>query len=204
MISNLCDTTNTRLGSLTRVLESEFDDPDKRRMVMDVLKEISGLDKNDIFLVTRNWYMNPRTWKSFSVSQGSRRRKCNLDGRDNGGKKFAGKGCLGVLDGMYLDVRVHVEDRARYRTCKGSIFVNVLGMCDRDMPFIYVIAGWDCSAADGRVLQYAITQPTGLKIEAIIIWLIVDTTTAKGFCHHTKGSLSSQRMGVRKQHATKS
>ncbi|KAK4382473.1 hypothetical protein Sango_2868300 [Sesamum angolense] len=117
MISNLCDTTNTRLGSLTRVLESEFDDPDKRRMVMDIVKEISGVDKNDFLLVTRNWYMNPRTWKSFSVSQGNRRRKCNLDGRDNRGKKFAGKGCLGVLDGMYLDVRVHVEDRARYRMC---------------------------------------------------------------------------------------
>ncbi|KAL0368023.1 UNVERIFIED_CONTAM: hypothetical protein Scaly_1021200 [Sesamum calycinum] len=37
------------------------------------------------------------------------------------------KGSLGALDGMYIDVRVKAEDRARYRIRKGSITVNVLG-----------------------------------------------------------------------------
>ncbi|KAL0329176.1 UNVERIFIED_CONTAM: hypothetical protein Sradi_4904300 [Sesamum radiatum] len=71
------------------------------------------------------------------------------------------KGSLGALDGMYIDVCAKVEDRARYRTRKGSIAVNVLGVCDRDMRFIYVLG--------------------------IIIWLTVDTATVKGFCHHTEG-----------------
>ncbi|KAK4397211.1 hypothetical protein Sango_1557700 [Sesamum angolense] len=62
------------------------------------------------------------------------------------------EGSLGALDGTYIDVRVKVEDRARYRTRKGSIAVNVLGVCDRDMHFIYVLVGWECSAADSRVL----------------------------------------------------
>ncbi|KAL0283005.1 UNVERIFIED_CONTAM: hypothetical protein Sangu_2917400 [Sesamum angustifolium] len=74
------------------------------------------------------------------------------------------QGCLGALDGTYIDVRVRAEERARYRMHKGSISVNVLGVCDRDMRFIYVLAGWEASAANGRVLRDAITRPTDLKI----------------------------------------
>ncbi|KAL0291703.1 UNVERIFIED_CONTAM: hypothetical protein Scaly_2625100 [Sesamum calycinum] len=48
------------------------------------------------------------------------------------------EGCLGALDGTYIDVR--------------------------DMRFIYVLAGWGASAANGRVLRDAITHPTDLKI----------------------------------------
>ncbi|KAL0334127.1 UNVERIFIED_CONTAM: hypothetical protein Sangu_1568900 [Sesamum angustifolium] len=57
-----------------------------------------------------------------------------------------------------------VEDRARYRTRKGSVVMNVLGVCDREMCFIYVLAGWESSAADGRVLRDAISRPNGQKI----------------------------------------
>ncbi|KAL0433435.1 UNVERIFIED_CONTAM: hypothetical protein Slati_2677800 [Sesamum latifolium] len=73
-------------------------------------------------------------------------------------------GCLGALDGTYIDVRVKAEDRARYRMRKGSIAVNVLGVCDRDMRFIYVLVGWEGNAADSRVLRDAITRTIGLKI----------------------------------------
>ncbi|KAL0433759.1 UNVERIFIED_CONTAM: hypothetical protein Slati_2710200 [Sesamum latifolium] len=77
------------------------------------------------------------------------------------------EGCFGALDGTYIDVRVKAQDRARYRTRKGSIAINVLGVCDRDMRFIYVLAGWGGSAADSRVLRDAITRPTGLKIRRV-------------------------------------
>ncbi|KAL0438835.1 UNVERIFIED_CONTAM: hypothetical protein Slati_2366500 [Sesamum latifolium] len=73
-------------------------------------------------------------------------------------------GCLGALDETYIDVRVPAEDRARYRIRKGFVSVNVLGVCDRKMRFIYVLAGWEGSAADGRVLRDAFTRPNGLKI----------------------------------------
>ncbi|KAL0434813.1 UNVERIFIED_CONTAM: hypothetical protein Sradi_0189200 [Sesamum radiatum] len=58
------------------------------------------------------------------------------------------EGCLGALDGTYIDVRVKAQDRARYRTRKGSIAVNALGVCDRDMHFIYVLAGWEEMSVD--------------------------------------------------------
>ncbi|KAL0402461.1 UNVERIFIED_CONTAM: hypothetical protein Slati_4276000 [Sesamum latifolium] len=86
------------------------------------------------------------------------------------------QGCLGALDGTHIDVRVPAEDRAIYRTRKGSVSVNVLSVCDREMHFIYVLAGWEGSATDGRVLRDAISRPNGLKIprgNAITIWLIV-------------------------------
>ncbi|XP_073029205.1 uncharacterized protein [Primulina eburnea] len=74
------------------------------------------------------------------------------------------KGCLGALDGTYISVHVPTMDKARYRTRKGTIAVNVLGVCDRDMKFIYALTGREGSAADARVLKDALTRDETLKI----------------------------------------
>ncbi|KAL0307946.1 UNVERIFIED_CONTAM: hypothetical protein Sangu_2488200 [Sesamum angustifolium] len=60
-------------------------------------------------------------------------------------------GCLGALDGTFIDVRVPEHDKGRYRTRKGHIAVNVLGVCNPNMQFIYVLSGWEGSAADSHV-----------------------------------------------------
>ncbi|PWA51283.1 hypothetical protein CTI12_AA465020 [Artemisia annua] len=73
------------------------------------------------------------------------------------------KGCLGALDGTYVKVRVPETERKPYRTRKGEICTNVLGVCTRDLQFIYVLAGWEGSAADCRMLRDAISRPNGLK-----------------------------------------
>ena len=52
----------------------------------------------------------------------------------------------------------------RFRTRKGSIATNVLGVCSQDMEFIFVLLGWEGSAADSRVLRDAISRPQGLKV----------------------------------------
>ncbi|KAK4709670.1 hypothetical protein R3W88_004183 [Solanum pinnatisectum] len=54
--------------------------------------------------------------------------------------------------------------KPRYRTRKGDIATNVLGVCDRNLNFTYVLPGWEGSAADGRVLRDAIVRRNGLKI----------------------------------------
>ncbi|KAL0361262.1 UNVERIFIED_CONTAM: hypothetical protein Sradi_3810700 [Sesamum radiatum] len=74
------------------------------------------------------------------------------------------KGCLGALDGTYIDVRVPDLEKCRYRTRKGHVAVNVLGVCNMNMQFIYVLTGWEGSAADSRVLRDAITRPHGLRV----------------------------------------
>lgn len=71
---------------------------------------------------------------------------------------------MGALDGTYIPVTVSVADSARYRTRKGHLATNVLGVCTRDMQFAYVLSGWEGSAADSRVLRDAISRPNGLKI----------------------------------------
>ena len=57
-----------------------------------------------------------------------------------------------------------LEDKPRFRTRKNDIATNVLGVCSQDMQFIYVLSGWEGSAADGRVLRDALLRPHGLKV----------------------------------------
>ncbi|KAL0448948.1 UNVERIFIED_CONTAM: hypothetical protein Slati_1451200 [Sesamum latifolium] len=77
---------------------------------------------------------------------------------------FLSVGCLGALDGTFIDVRVPEQDKGRYRTRKGHVAVNVLGVCNPNMQFIYVLTGWEGSAADSRILRDAINRPTDLRI----------------------------------------
>ncbi|KAL5555100.1 hypothetical protein UlMin_037336 [Ulmus minor] len=68
------------------------------------------------------------------------------------------------LDGTYINVHVPEIDKPRYRTRKGDIATNVLGVCDREMKFIFVLPGWAGSASDSRVLRDVISRPNGLKV----------------------------------------
>ncbi|KAL8501866.1 hypothetical protein ACS0TY_021105 [Phlomoides rotata] len=52
----------------------------------------------------------------------------------------------------------------RFRNWKGHVIVNVLGVYDTNMKFIYVLPRWEGSAADSRVLHDAISRTNGLKI----------------------------------------
>ena len=56
------------------------------------------------------------------------------------------------------------SDKPRYRTRKGHIATNVLGVCTRDLKFVYVLSGWEGSATDSRVLRDAITRHNGFKV----------------------------------------
>ncbi|KAI8558388.1 hypothetical protein RHMOL_Rhmol04G0088100 [Rhododendron molle] len=72
--------------------------------------------------------------------------------------------CLGALDGTYVPVNPPAADRPRYRSRKGEIATNVLGVCSRDQKFVYVLSGWEGSATDSRILQNAIEIPDGLIV----------------------------------------
>ncbi|XP_058216881.1 uncharacterized protein LOC131327764 [Rhododendron vialii] len=72
--------------------------------------------------------------------------------------------CLGALDGTYVPVNPRAIDRARYRSRKGEIAINVLGVCTRDLKFVYVLSGWEGSATDSRILGNAMERPHGLRV----------------------------------------
>ncbi|CAA0822889.1 Unknown protein, partial [Striga hermonthica] len=85
-------------------------------------------------------------------------------------------GCLGALDGTYIDVRVPSTDKARYRNRKSSVCVNVLGVFYKNINFVYMLCGWEGSAADSRVLRDAVTRSHGLSVpngEFIIIGIMM-------------------------------
>ncbi|KAA0066806.1 retrotransposon protein [Cucumis melo var. makuwa] len=72
--------------------------------------------------------------------------------------------CLDALDRMYIKVNVPARDRPTFRTRKGEISTNVLGVCDTKGDFVYVLAGWEGSAADSRILRDALSGENGLQV----------------------------------------
>ncbi|KAG6504621.1 hypothetical protein ZIOFF_036955 [Zingiber officinale] len=88
------------------------------------------------------------------------------------------QGCLGALDGTLIKVTPPSEEKSRYRTRKGCISTNVLGVCCPNMEFIYVLPGWEGSAHDGRVLRNAISRPHGLSVPRGYYYLV-----DSGYCN---------------------
>ncbi|KAL0561378.1 hypothetical protein IC582_001803 [Cucumis melo] len=72
--------------------------------------------------------------------------------------------CLGVLDDTYIKVNVSATDRPRYRTQKGEVATNVLGVCDTKGDFVFVLSRWKGSVADSRILRDAISRHNELKV----------------------------------------
>lgn len=63
--------------------------------------------------------------------------------------------CLGALDGSHIDARVPADEASASRNRKGRLTQNVLAACTFSMLFCYILPGWEGSAADGRVFEYA-------------------------------------------------
>ncbi|XP_074558495.1 protein ANTAGONIST OF LIKE HETEROCHROMATIN PROTEIN 1-like [Curcuma longa] len=99
------------------------------------------------------------------------------------------KGCLGALDGTYIDVSVPEADKPRFRTRKGRISTNVLGVCNRDMNFVYVLSGWEGSASDSRILRDAIGRRNSLQIPLGSYYLVdAGYTNGQGFLAPYRGT----------------
>ncbi|KAL0359837.1 UNVERIFIED_CONTAM: hypothetical protein Sangu_0833100 [Sesamum angustifolium] len=67
------------------------------------------------------------------------------------------KDCVGAMDGTLVPAWVPQIDQNRYRSRKGRLAQNILAICDFDMNFTYVYAGWEGSAADARVLNHVVS-----------------------------------------------
>ncbi|XP_022036656.2 uncharacterized protein LOC110939140 [Helianthus annuus] len=69
-------------------------------------------------------------------------------------------GAIGALDGTLIHAIVPVDQQTRYRgRGKGECFQNVLAICDFDMIFTFVWAGWEGIAHDSRVLKEVAFNP---------------------------------------------
>ncbi|KAE8726869.1 putative ripening-related protein 6-like [Hibiscus syriacus] len=74
------------------------------------------------------------------------------------------KDCVGALDGTHIRASVPPNIQGRFRSRKGETTQNVLAAIKFDLKFSYVIAGWEGSAHDSRILTDALTRPRGFSI----------------------------------------
>jgi DDE superfamily endonuclease len=64
--------------------------------------------------------------------------------------------CIGALDGTHIAAKVPADKAAAFRNRKGYLSQNVLACCDFDkLVFTFVLAGWEGSSHDGKVLEAA-------------------------------------------------
>jgi hypothetical protein len=68
------------------------------------------------------------------------------------------KGAIGAIDGSHIAVEVAEEEMVNHtgRHCYTS--QNLLTICDFDLRFTFVVAGWPGSAHDTRILNRSIEK----------------------------------------------
>jgi hypothetical protein len=84
------------------------------------------------------------------------------------------KDCIGALDGTHIPAMVSRADQQRWRNRKGFISQNVLAACSFDGKFTYVLAGWEGSAADARILSDALSRSNNSLVVPANKYYLVD------------------------------
>lgn len=68
------------------------------------------------------------------------------------------KDCIGAIDGTHVPAVIAVKKQSRYRNRKGEISQNVMAACSFDMRILFLLAGWEGSSHDGKVLWDAVSR----------------------------------------------
>ena len=76
---------------------------------------------------------------------------------------------MGAIDGIHVRASVPIEIQGRFHGQKGGTTQNVLAAVTFDLRFTYMLAGWEGSVHDSRILNNALSRPRGLKISEGIV-----------------------------------
>lgn len=71
---------------------------------------------------------------------------------------------MGAIDGTHVLARVPAKHRGAFMGRKHTTTQNVLAAVDFDLRFNYVLAGWEGSAHDTRILVDALARDDGLRV----------------------------------------
>ncbi|KAG9443938.1 hypothetical protein H6P81_015278 [Aristolochia fimbriata] len=74
------------------------------------------------------------------------------------------KDCIGVIDGTYIKAHIVGDDSLRFWNRKSFVSQNVMAACNFDMEFTYILAGWEGSATDLRVMHDALNREEKLLV----------------------------------------
>ena len=80
--------------------------------------------------------------------------------------------CVGTIDGTHVHASVPPKIQGRFRGRKDGTTQNVLAAISFDLKFTYVLARWESSAHDSRVLNDAFARLGGFSIPEGIIRLL--------------------------------
>ncbi|XP_019425051.1 PREDICTED: uncharacterized protein LOC109333923 [Lupinus angustifolius] len=72
--------------------------------------------------------------------------------------QFDGDDYVGAIDGTHFRVKVPRAEQPRFRGRKEFSTQNVLAACNFDMKFTYVLAGWEDTSSDSRILKDVLTR----------------------------------------------
>ncbi|CAN0830876.1 hypothetical protein LINGRAPRIM_LOCUS3397 [Linum grandiflorum] len=61
--------------------------------------------------------------------------------------------CVGAIDGVHIDACIPTDQQVPFRGRKTTTTQNVMCVCSFDMLFTYVVAGWEGTANDSRILS---------------------------------------------------
>ncbi|XP_074278351.1 uncharacterized protein LOC141601942 [Silene latifolia] len=102
------------------------------------------------------------------------------------------KGCIGVMDGTHIRAIITPkEDEIPFFCRKGFATQNVMVICNFDMLFIFIEAGWEGSAHDSRILTETLAKLKGKNIFPYPLegkFYLVDAgySNKKGYLAHFK------------------
>ncbi|XP_057746403.1 uncharacterized protein LOC130965658 [Arachis stenosperma] len=66
------------------------------------------------------------------------------------------KDCIGAIDGTHIAIHVHQDEQVRFIGRKGNTTTNVMAVCDFNMCFTFIWAGWEGFAHDTRIFMEAL------------------------------------------------
>jgi len=72
---------------------------------------------------------------------------------------------LGAIDESHVCVKVARAHAPRFRGRKDWPTQNIFEGCDFDLKFTYVLAGWEGTASDSRILKDALVRDDHLVIQ---------------------------------------
>ncbi|KAK9988246.1 hypothetical protein SO802_028485 [Lithocarpus litseifolius] len=71
-------------------------------------------------------------------------------------KSYVKEKCVGVIDGTHINASASFNRITAFRDRRSDITQNVMCVCNFNMQFMYVHAGWEGTANDSRVMHDAI------------------------------------------------
>ncbi|KAM3265596.1 protein ALP1-like [Capsicum annuum] len=74
------------------------------------------------------------------------------------------KDCIDAIDGTHIRIKVSQHESPKYRGRKDYPTQNVLAACTFDLKFTYVLAGWEGTTSDSRIMKEALNSQDSLKI----------------------------------------